>query len=116
MRLHQGPLVFRLFFDGFDACDRCRGSRRVLGAVVETKGGAICRSMAGLSAVEGEVLFTGELLSCFIEARDARGCVCLGGRLGRGRGRSKGGAGKGNSGSGGARGFGFASVGVVELN
>ena len=116
MRLHLGPLVFRLFFDGFDACDRCGGSGRVLGAVVGTNGGAIRHSMAGLSAAEAEVLFAGKLLSCFIEAGDARGCVCLGGRLGRGRGRSNGGAGKANSGSGGARGFGFARVGVVELN
>ena len=72
--------------------------------------------MAGLSAAEAEVLFTGELLSCFIEVGDARGCACLGGRLGRGRGRSNGGAGKGNSDSGGARGFAFARVGELELN
>ena len=72
--------------------------------------------MSGLSAAEAEVLFAGELLSCFIEARDVGGCVCLGGRLGRGRGRNKGGAGRGSSGSIGARRFGFARVGVVELN
>ena len=61
-------------------------------------------------------MFTGKFFGCLIEARDARGCVCLGGILGRGRGRNSGGAGKGNSGSIGARGFGFARVGVVELN
>ena len=72
--------------------------------------------MSGLPAAEAEVLFVGELLGCFIEARDARGRVCLGGSLGRGRGRSNGGAGKGNSGSIGARGLGFTRVGVVELN
>ena len=114
MRLHLGPLVFRLLFDGFDTCDRCRGSCRVrLGAIVGTKGGAISRSMSGLSAAEAKVLFAGELLSCLIEARDARGCVCLWGNLGRGRGRNSGGAGKGSSGSIGARGFGFAGVRVV---
>ena len=112
MRLHQGPLVFRLFFDRFDACNRCGGSRRVLGAVVETKGGAVRCSMSWLSAAEAEVLFAGKLLGCFIEARDVRGCVCLG----RGRGRSNGGAGKESSGSIGARGFGFARVEVVELD
>ena len=72
--------------------------------------------MSGLSAAEAEVLFTGELLSCFIEARDARVHVCLGGRWGRGRGRNNGGSGKGSSGSIGARGFGFAGVGMVELD
>ena len=72
--------------------------------------------MARLSAAEAEVLFAGKLLSCFIKAGNARGCVCLGGRLGRGRGRSNRGAGKWNSGSGGARRFGFARVGVFELN
>ena len=117
MRLHQGPLVFRLLFDRFDTCDRCRGSCRVrLGAIVGTKGGAIRLSMSGLSAAEAKVLFAGELLSCFIEARDARGCVCLWGNLGRGRGRNSGGAGKGGSGSIGARGLGFAGVRVVELD
>ena len=116
MRLHQGPLVFRLFFDGFDACDRCGGSRRVLGAVVGTKGGAVRCSMSWLSAAEAEVLFAGELLGRLIEARDARGCVCLGGNLGRGRGRNSGGAGKGSSSSIGARGFGVAGVRVVELD
>ena len=105
MRLHQGPLVFRFFFDRFDTCDRCRRSCRVrLRAVVGTKGGAIRRSMSRLSAVDAEVLFAGELLGCFIETRDARGCVWLGGSLGRGRGRSNGGAGNGSSGSIGARG------------
>ena len=72
--------------------------------------------MSGLSAAEAKVLFAGELLSCFIEARDARGCVCFGGRWGRGRGRGNGGAGKRSLGSVGAGGFGFARVGVVELN
>ena len=111
------PLVFQLFFDRFDTCDRCRASCRVhLRAVVGTKGGAVRRSMSGLSAAEAEVLFAGELLGCFIEARDARVCVCLGGRWGRGRGRNNGGAGKGSSGSIGARGFGFARVGMVELD
>ena len=89
----------------FDACDRCRGSCRVLGAVVGTKGGAVRCSMSRLSAAEAEVLFASELLGCFIEARDARACVCLGGRWGRGRGRNNGGAGRGNSGSVCARGF-----------
>ena len=84
--------------------------------LVETKGGAVPRSMSELSAAEAEVLFAGELFGCFIEARDARGCVCLAGNLGRGRGRKSGGAGKGSSGSIGARGFGFARVGVVELD
>ena len=87
-----------------------------LGAVVGTKGGAIRRSMSGLSAAEAGVLFAGELLGCFIEARDARACVCLGGRGGRGRGRNNGGAGKGNSGSVCARGFRFARVGQIELD
>ena len=54
--------------------------------------------MAGLSAAEAEVLFAGEFLGCFFEARDARGCVRLGGNVGRGRGRNLGGAGKGSSG------------------
>ena len=72
--------------------------------------------MSGISAAEAEVLFAGELLGCFIEARHARGCVCLGGNWGRGRGRNSGGAGKGSSGSIGARGFGFARMGMVELN
>ena len=72
--------------------------------------------MARLSAAKAEVLFAGELLGCFIEAKDARGCVRLGGRWGRGRGRNNGGAGKGNSGSVCARGFGFARMGVVELD
>ena len=117
MQLHQVPLVFRLLFDRFDANNRCRRSRQVrLGAVVGTKGGAVCRSMSGLSAVEAEVLFPGELLGCFIEARDARGFVCLGGSLSRGRGRSNGGAGKGSSGSIGARGFRFARMKVIELD
>ena len=116
MRLHQGPLVFRLFFDGFDACDRCGGSRRVLGEVVGTKGGAVRCLMSWLSAAEAEVLFAGELLGCLIEASDARGYVCLRGNLGRGRGRNSGGAGKGSSGCIGARGFGFARMVVVELD
>ena len=117
MRLHQGPRVFRLFFDRFDTCPWCRASCLVrLRAVVGTKGGAIRCSRATVSAAEAEVLFAGELLSCFIEAGDPRGCVCLGGRLGRGRGRSNGGVGKGNSGSVGATGFGFARMGVVELD
>ena len=72
--------------------------------------------MAGLSAAEAKVLFVGELLGCFIETRDARGCVCLGGNLGRGRGRSSGGTGRGSSGSVGARGFRFARVRVIELD
>ena len=72
--------------------------------------------MSGLSAAEAEGLFAGELLSCFIKARDARVGVCLGGRWGRGRGRNNRGARKGSSGSIGARGFGFARVGVVELD
>ena len=72
--------------------------------------------MSWLSAVEAEVLFAGELLGCLIEARDARGFVCLGGILGGGRRGSSGGAGKGNSGSTGAREFGFSRVGVVKLN
>ena len=115
--LHQGPLVFRLFFDRFDTCDRCRGSCRVrLRVVVGTKGSAIRRSMSWLSAAEAEVLFVGKLLGCLIEARDARGCGCLGGILGRESGRYSGGAGRGNWGSIGAREFGFARVGVVELN
>ena len=117
MRLHQGPIVFRLFSDRFNTCDRCSGSCLVrLRAVVGTQGSAIRRSVAGLSAAEAEILFAGELLSCFIEAGHARGFVRLGGRLSRGRGRSNGGVGKGNSGSGGARGFGFARMGVVELD
>ena len=81
------------------------GSRGVLGTVVGTKGSAVRCSMSGLSAAEAEVLFAGELLGCFIEARDARVCVFLEGRWGRGRGRNNGGAGKGNSGSVCARGF-----------
>ena len=117
MRLHQGPLVFLLFFDRFDTCDRCRGSCWVLlRAVARTKGDAVRRSMSGLSAAEAEVLFAGQLLSCFIEARDARVRVFLGGKWGRGRGRNNGGAGKGSSGSIGARGFGFVRVGMVELD
>ena len=99
MQLHQGLLVFRLLFNGFDTGDRCRGSCRVrLRAVVGTKGGAIRRSMAGLSAAEAEIMFAGELLGYFIEARDAGGCVRLGGNVGRGRGRKSGGAGEGSSG------------------
>ena len=58
--------------------------------------------MSGFSAAEAEVLFAGELLGCFIEERDARGCVCLWGNLGRGRGRNSGGVGKGSLGSIGA--------------
>ena len=84
--------------------------------VIGTTGDAVRRSMSGLSAAEAEVLFAGKLLGCFIEARDARGCVCLGGNVGRGRGRNSGGAGKGSSSSIVARGFGFARVGVVELD
>ena len=61
--------------------------------------------MARLSAAEAKVLFAGKLLGCFIETRNARGCVCLGGNLGRGRGRSSGGAGKESSSLVGARGF-----------
>ena len=111
------PLVFQLIFDRFDTCDWCRGSCRVHPrAVVGTKGGAVRRSMSGLSAVEAEVLFAGELLGCFIKAMDARGCVFLGGYVGRGRGRNSTGAGKGSSGSIGARRFGFVKVGVVELD
>ena len=72
--------------------------------------------MSGLSASEAEVLFAGEVLGCFIEVRNARGCVCLRGNVGRGRGRHSGGAGKRSSGSIGARGFEFARVGVVELD
>ena len=72
--------------------------------------------MSGLSAVEVQVLFVGKLLGCFIQVRDARGCVCLGGNVGLGRGGNSGGAGKGSSGSIGARGFGFAELGVVELD
>ena len=61
--------------------------------------------MSRLSAAQAKFLFAVELLSYFIESRDARGCVCLGGRWGTGRerGRSNGGAGKGSSGSVGAR-------------
>ena len=116
MRLHQGPLVFRLFFNGFDTYDRRGGSGRVLWVVGGTKGGAVHSSMSRFSATKAEVFFVDELLGCFIKATDARGCVCLGGSLGRGRGRSNGGAGKGSSGSIGARVFGFARVGVVELD
>ena len=72
--------------------------------------------MSRLSAAEAEVLFAGELLGCFIEARDARGRVCLWGRGGRGRGRNNGGAGKGNSGTVCARGFRFPRVGLIELD
>ena len=72
--------------------------------------------MSWISAAEAEVLFAGELLGCFIEARDARGCVCLWGNMGKGRGRNSGGACKGGLGSIGARGFGFAGVRVVELD
>ena len=72
--------------------------------------------MSGFSAAEAEVLFAGELLGCLIQARDARVCVCLGGRWGRGRGRNKGGVGKGNSGSVCARGFRFTRVRVIELD
>ena len=72
--------------------------------------------MAGLFAAEAEVLFAGELLCCFIEAREARGCVRLGGNVGGGRGRTRGDAGKGSSGSIGAGGFGLAGVRVVELD
>ena len=93
------------------------GSRRVrLWGVVGTKGSAVRCSISGLSAAEAEVLFAGELLGCFIKARDARGCVCLEGRLGSGRGRSNVGAGKGNLSTVGARGFGFARVRVIELD
>ena len=116
MRLHQGPLVFRLFFDEFDACDECKGSRRVqLGAVVGTTGGAVHHSMSRLSAAEAEILFMGELLCCLIEVRYSRGCVCFRGGLDRGTRRGKRGAGKGSSGSVGARGVGFTRVRVVEL-
>ena len=72
--------------------------------------------MSRLSAAEAEVLFAGEMLGCFIETRNARGCACLGARCGRGRGRNNGGAGKGNSGSVCARGFQFARVGLIELD
>ena len=84
--------------------------------VVGTEGGAVRCLMSGLSAVEAEVLFVGELLGCFIEARDAKVCVCLGGRWGRGRERNNKGAGKANSGSVCARGFRFARVGLIELD
>ena len=116
MGLHQSPLVFLLFFDRCDACDRCVGSRRVVEEVVGTKGGAVRRSLCGFSAAEGEVLFTSELISCFIEATDARGCVCSGGRWGRGRRRNGGGAGKENLGSVCASSFRFASVRLIELD
>ena len=66
--------------------------------------------------MEAEVLFAGELLGCFIEARDARVCVCLGGRWGSGRGRNNGSLGKGNSGSVCASRFQFARVRLIELD
>ena len=72
--------------------------------------------MSRLSAAEAEVLVASELLGCFIEARDARACVCLGCRWGRGRGRNNGGAGRGISGFVCARGFSFARVGLIELD
>ena len=72
--------------------------------------------MSGLPAAEAEVLFAGQLLGCFIEIRNVRGCVSLGGSLGRGRERSNGGAGKGSLGSVCPRGLRFARVGVVELD
>ena len=71
--------------------------------------------MPGFPAAETEVLFTGKLLGCFVEARDTRSYGCWGGRLGRGWGCS-GRAERVSSFIDIVGGFRFTGVRVVELD